>query len=52
MAAKASGRYVKSKKRPARLRELPVRVVRPGHRPSFGPRRLDSIIDRYLEERP
>jgi glyoxylase-like metal-dependent hydrolase (beta-lactamase superfamily II) len=35
-----------------RLRELPVRVVRPGHGPSFGPRRLHSIIDRYLEERP
>jgi glyoxylase-like metal-dependent hydrolase (beta-lactamase superfamily II) len=35
-----------------RLRELPVRVVRPGHGPSFGPRRLHSIIDRYLKERP
>jgi glyoxylase-like metal-dependent hydrolase (beta-lactamase superfamily II) len=35
-----------------RLRGLPVRVVRPGHGPSFGPRRLHSIIDRYLEERP
>jgi glyoxylase-like metal-dependent hydrolase (beta-lactamase superfamily II) len=33
-----------------RLRELPVRVVRPGHGPSFGPRRLHSIIDRYLKE--
>jgi glyoxylase-like metal-dependent hydrolase (beta-lactamase superfamily II) len=35
-----------------RLRELPVRVVRPGHGPSFGPRRLHSIIERYLKERP
>jgi glyoxylase-like metal-dependent hydrolase (beta-lactamase superfamily II) len=34
-----------------RLRELPVRAVRPGHGPSFGPRRLHSIIDRYLKER-
>jgi hypothetical protein len=33
-----------------RLRELPVRVVRPGHGPSFGPQRLHSIIDRYLKE--
>jgi glyoxylase-like metal-dependent hydrolase (beta-lactamase superfamily II) len=35
-----------------RLRELPVRVVRPGHGPSFGARRLHLIIDRYLKERP
>jgi glyoxylase-like metal-dependent hydrolase (beta-lactamase superfamily II) len=33
-----------------RLRELPVRVVRPGHGPSFGSQRLRSIIDRYLKE--
>jgi glyoxylase-like metal-dependent hydrolase (beta-lactamase superfamily II) len=35
-----------------RLRSLPVRVVRPGHGPSFGRRRLHAIIDRYLKERP
>jgi glyoxylase-like metal-dependent hydrolase (beta-lactamase superfamily II) len=35
-----------------RLRSLPVRVVRPGHGPSFGRRRLRAIIDRYLKERP
>lgn len=34
-----------------RLRSLPVRVVRPGHGPSFGRRRLHAIIDRYLKER-
>jgi glyoxylase-like metal-dependent hydrolase (beta-lactamase superfamily II) len=33
-----------------RLRDLPVRVVRPGHGPSFGQRRLHAIIDRYLRE--
>jgi hypothetical protein len=33
-----------------RLRELPVRVARPGHGPSFGRSRLDSIIDHYLKE--
>jgi glyoxylase-like metal-dependent hydrolase (beta-lactamase superfamily II) len=35
-----------------RLRSLPVRVVHPGHGPSFGRRRLHAIIDRYLKERP
>ncbi len=35
-----------------RLRSLPVRVVRPGHGPSFGRRRLHAIIDRYRKERP
>jgi glyoxylase-like metal-dependent hydrolase (beta-lactamase superfamily II) len=35
-----------------RLRSLPVRMVRPGHGPSFGRRRLHAIIDRYLKERP
>ena len=35
-----------------RLRSLPIRVVRPGHGPSFGRRRLHAIIDRYLKERP
>jgi glyoxylase-like metal-dependent hydrolase (beta-lactamase superfamily II) len=34
-----------------RLRSLPIRVVRPGHGPSFGRRRLHAIIDRYLKER-
>jgi glyoxylase-like metal-dependent hydrolase (beta-lactamase superfamily II) len=34
-----------------RLRSLPIRVVRPGHGPSFGRQRLHAIIDRYLEER-
>jgi glyoxylase-like metal-dependent hydrolase (beta-lactamase superfamily II) len=34
-----------------RLRSLPVRVVRPGHGPSFGRPRLHAIIDRYLKER-
>jgi glyoxylase-like metal-dependent hydrolase (beta-lactamase superfamily II) len=33
-----------------RLRDLPVRVVRPGHGPSFGRRRLHALIDRYLRE--
>jgi glyoxylase-like metal-dependent hydrolase (beta-lactamase superfamily II) len=35
-----------------RLRSLPIRMVRPGHGPSFGRRRLHAIIDRYLKERP
>ena len=35
-----------------RLRSLPVRVVHPGHGPSFGRPRLHAIIDRYLKERP
>jgi len=35
-----------------RLRSLPIRVVRPGHGPSLGRRRLHAIIDRYLKERP
>jgi hypothetical protein len=30
---------------------LPVQVVRPGHGPSFGRRRLHAIIDHYLKER-
>jgi glyoxylase-like metal-dependent hydrolase (beta-lactamase superfamily II) len=34
-----------------RLKSLPIRVVRPGHGPSFGRRRLHAIIDRYLKER-
>jgi glyoxylase-like metal-dependent hydrolase (beta-lactamase superfamily II) len=34
-----------------RLRSLPIRVVRPGHGPSLGRRRLHAIIDRYLKER-
>jgi len=34
-----------------RLRSLPIRVVHPGHGPSFGRRRLHAIIDRYLKER-
>jgi glyoxylase-like metal-dependent hydrolase (beta-lactamase superfamily II) len=34
-----------------RLRSLPVRVVRPGHGPSFGRAQLHAIIDRYLKER-
>ena len=34
-----------------RLKSLPIRVVRPGHGPSFGRQRLHAIIDRYLEER-
>jgi glyoxylase-like metal-dependent hydrolase (beta-lactamase superfamily II) len=33
-----------------RLRSLPIRVVHPGHGPSFGRRRLHAIIDRYLKE--
>ena len=33
-----------------RLKSLPIRVVRPGHGPSFGRRRLHAIIDRYLKE--
>jgi glyoxylase-like metal-dependent hydrolase (beta-lactamase superfamily II) len=33
-----------------RLRKLPVRIVRPGHGPSFGRSRLHSIIDHYLKE--
>jgi glyoxylase-like metal-dependent hydrolase (beta-lactamase superfamily II) len=31
-----------------RLRDLPVRIVYPGHGPSFGPGRMRAIIDRYL----
>ncbi|HEY2507462.1 MAG TPA: MBL fold metallo-hydrolase [Streptosporangiaceae bacterium] len=31
-----------------RLRELPVRVVHPGHGPSFDGRRLRELIDTYL----
>jgi glyoxylase-like metal-dependent hydrolase (beta-lactamase superfamily II) len=34
-----------------RLRELPVRVVHGGHRPSFGRERLVEIVDKYLEKR-
>ena len=34
-----------------RLRELPVRTVHGGHKPSFGRERLVAIIDDYLERK-
>jgi len=34
-----------------RLRELPVRIVHGGHRPSFGRERLIELIDKYLAKR-
>jgi len=34
-----------------RLRELPIRVVHGGHRPSFGRDRLIEIIDGYLQRK-
>jgi glyoxylase-like metal-dependent hydrolase (beta-lactamase superfamily II) len=40
--------YVKTMRR---LRELPVRVVHGGHRPSFGRERLIEIVDKYLAKR-
>ncbi|MFE2734186.1 hypothetical protein [Streptomyces sp. NPDC059349] len=38
-------KYVHTMKR---LRELPVRIVRPGHGPSFDRQRLCRIIDDYV----
>jgi glyoxylase-like metal-dependent hydrolase (beta-lactamase superfamily II) len=40
--------YVRSMRR---LRELPVRVVHGGHRPSFGRERLVELVDAYLAKR-
>jgi glyoxylase-like metal-dependent hydrolase (beta-lactamase superfamily II) len=34
-----------------RLRDLPVRVVYPGHGPSFPSTRMRQLINRYLTER-
>ncbi|WP_199537442.1 MBL fold metallo-hydrolase [Spongiactinospora gelatinilytica] len=34
-----------------RLRDLPVRVVHPGHEPSFGRDRMIEVIDAYLSSR-
>jgi len=42
------GQYAASMRR---LRDLPVRIVRPGHGPSFGPGRMRAIIDGYLDSR-